>query len=156
MGDFNARHTELGDMSTLNTNGRQLFHCIQRNHLTRWETRGATHAHGGTLDHIVTFGLVEAHFNCTSIAALFSDHVALAIQYSIPARHTSPHHRPRINIPPKFCPNYIDYMTAVSPTFDKTSPEALYTSLVTETQSFIPSMYPDSTYKDVERHHPGL
>lgn len=118
--DFNERYTQLGDMSTINTNGRQLLHYIQSNHLTRWETRGATHAHGGTLDHIVSFVLVEAHFNCTvlplQLCFLFMWHSPSSTIFLLVTLH---HHRPCINIPPKYCPNYIAYMTAVSPTFEK-------------------------------------
>ncbi len=34
---------------------------------------GATHAGGGTLDHVMIFGLVAAHVTCSSIPPLFSD-----------------------------------------------------------------------------------
>lgn len=110
VGDFNARHPDIGDKSTMNRSGQQLQYYIQRNHLTRWETGGATHAREETLDHSVTSGLVAAHFMCTYIMALFSDHIALSLQYTIPVSHTSSHQRLCINIPPKYCPNYIAYV----------------------------------------------
>ena len=136
MGDFNARHPDLGDLSTLNRNGHQLKRYIQCNHLTRWDVGGATHARGGTLDHIITSGLVAARVSCASIPALFSDHVALSFRYTVPVPQRSPHHRLRITIPPKYCPNYIAYVSTLLPTFDLMSPDELYSSLVDATHSF--------------------
>lgn len=136
MGDFNSRHPDLGDLSALNRNGRQLLQYIHRNHLTRWDTGGATHSRGGTLDHILTAGLVAAQVRCSSIPALFSDHVALGFWYSVPTTHAAYNHRLRISIPPKYCPNYIAYMSSILPSFDLTSPEAFYSALVTATQDF--------------------
>ncbi|XP_076030944.1 uncharacterized protein LOC143019134 [Oratosquilla oratoria] len=62
MGDFNARHPALGDVSpTPNRAGRPLLDYIRRYRLTRWDTGGATHTRGGTIDHIITAGLVASN-----------------------------------------------------------------------------------------------
>jgi len=108
MGDFNARHPALGDLSlTSNRNGLPLLEYIRRYQLTRWDIGGATHARGGTLDHIITSGLVPSHARCSSIPTLFSDHVALGLQYSLPAGPSRAHNRTCITIPPKYCPAYV-------------------------------------------------
>ena len=79
---------------------------------------------------------MAAHVRCSSVQTLFSDHVAIGFWYSVPVGHTSTHHRLRITIPPKYCPNFIAYMSTLLPSFDLASPEALYTSLVTATHEF--------------------
>ena len=136
-GDFNARHPALGDLSgTVNRNGTRLLEYIRRNQLTRWDTAGATHARGGTLDHILTCGLVPSQVKCSSVPALFSDHVGLSIHYSLPAAPASVHTRTRIAIPPKYRPTYISYMTNLLPTFDLHCPDKLYSSLVDATHAF--------------------
>lgn len=137
IGDFNARHPALGDLSgTVNRNGTRLLEYIRRNQLTRWDTAGATHARGGTLDHILTCGLVPSHVKCSSVPALFSDHVGLSIHYSLPATRAPVHTRTRIAIPPKYRPTFITYMSNLLPTFNRHSPEILYSSLVDAIHSF--------------------
>jgi len=137
MGDFNARHPGLGDISpTPNRNGPPLLNYIRRHHLTHWNTGGATHVRGGTVDHIITYGLVASHVSCSSIPSLFSDHIALGLQYSLPTQTSLPHQRARISIPPKYCPTYVSYITSLLPTFDLLSPENLYNSLVKATHDF--------------------
>lgn len=43
MGDFNARHPELGDRpGTINRNGLRLLSYLRSHCLTRWDTGGAT------------------------------------------------------------------------------------------------------------------
>ena len=137
MGDFNARHPALGDASlTPNRGGPPLLNYIRRYRLTRWDTGGATHARGGTVDHIVTSGLVPSRVNCHSVHSLFSDHVALSLQYSLPAHAEHPYYRTRISIPPKYCPTYISYISRLMPTFDFFSPDNLLNSLVNATHDF--------------------
>ncbi|KAG0728250.1 hypothetical protein GWK47_032886 [Chionoecetes opilio] len=105
MGDFNARQPALGDASpTPNCSGLPLLNYIRHYRLTHWDTGGATHARGGTLDHNLISGLVASRVSCQSIPSPFSDHVALSLQYSLPTRPTLPHHRTRIAIPPKYFP----------------------------------------------------
>ncbi|MPC59880.1 hypothetical protein E2C01_053909 [Portunus trituberculatus] len=110
IGDFNSRHPELGDQTMLKRNGHHLLLYVKRNHLTHWDVSGATHACGGTLDHIITSGLVATHVSCTSIPTFFSDYMALSFRYSLPFQHEPPHQRLRISIPPKYCPNDILYV----------------------------------------------
>ena len=137
IGDFNARHPALGDLSgTVNRNGTLLLEYIRRNQLTRWTTGGATHAQGGTLDHILTCGLAPSQVKCTSVPALFSDHIGLSIHYTLPVAPSPVHVRSRIAIPPKYRPTYISYMANLLPTFDPHCPEKLYSSLVGATHSF--------------------
>ncbi|XP_066974195.1 uncharacterized protein [Macrobrachium rosenbergii] len=137
MGDFNARHSSLGDLAgTVNCNGNQLLQYIRRNQLTRWDTGGSTHSRGGTLDHILTCGLVPSRVQCTTVPTLFSDHVGLSIQYSLPAAPTPIYSRAYIIIPPKYTPMYISYITNLLPTFDLHCPEKLYSSLVSATHDF--------------------
>ena len=137
MGDFNARHPALGDVSiTPNRGGLPLLEHIRRYHLTHWPTGGATHTRGGTLDHIITSGLVASHVKCFSIRTLFSDHIALGLLYSLPSGPSPPHTRLRISIPPKYCPNYISYISSLLPVFDFQSPDSLYSSLVASTHEF--------------------
>ncbi|MPC48146.1 hypothetical protein E2C01_041913 [Portunus trituberculatus] len=137
MGDFNVRHPALGDISaTPNRNGIRLEDYIRRYRLRRWDTGGATHSRGGTLDYILTHGLVTFNVRCSSVPTLFSDHLALVLQYSLQSTFPPLHHRLRINIPPKYCPTYIYYMSSFFPTFNMTSPDRLYSSLVTSTQAF--------------------
>ena len=138
MGDFNARHPALGDAAAIpNRSGTPLLNYINRYRLTRWDTGGATHSRGGTLDHILTSGLVASRVRCHSIPSLFSDHLAISLQYSLPSHPTPPHHhRTRISIPPKYCPTYISYISDLLHTFDLLSPETLYTSLVDATHNF--------------------
>ena len=137
MGDFNARHPALGDVSpTPNRSGLPLLEYIRRHRLTHWPTEGATHTRGGTLDHIITSGLVASQVKCFSIRTLFSDHIGLGLQYFLPSRPFHPHTRLRITIPPKYCPNYISYISSLLPTFDVQSPENLYSSLVGSTHEF--------------------
>ena len=66
----------------------------------------------------------------------FYDHMTLKIYYTLPPAQDTFHTRSRINIPPKFCPTYIAYMTALLPTFSVDSPEELYSSLVHATHAF--------------------
>ena len=137
MGDFNARHPALGDISgSVNGNGGRLLRYIQRNQLTRWDVAGATHSHGGTLDHVLTCGLVPSQVKCASVPSLFSDHVALSLHYSLPASPPPGHTRTRISVPPKYRPTYITYITNLLPTFDFHCPEKLYSSLVDATHAF--------------------
>ena len=137
MGDFNSRHPALGDLSgTINRNGTRLLEYTRRYQLTRWDTGGATHARGGTLDHILTCGLVPSQVKCSSVPALFSDHVGLSIHYSLPTQPVPVHIRTRIAIPPKYRPTYISYMANLLPTFDLHCPEKLYSSLVDATHAF--------------------
>ncbi len=137
MGDFNARHPALGDVSpNPNRGGLPLLEHIRRHHLTHWPIGGATHSRGGTLDHIITSGLVASQVECFSIPTLFSDHVAIGLKYSLPNRPSLPHTRLRITIPPKYCPTYVSYISSLLPTFDLQSPEKLYSSLVASTHDF--------------------
>ena len=136
-GDFNARHHALGDRSgTSNRSGVLLLSYIHRHHLTRWDTGGATHSRGGTLDHVLTAGLISCRVQCSSVPVLFSDHVALRFRYSLPAVSIPPVSRLRITVPPKYCPTYISYMTRVLPSFDCADADQLYTSLVSATHDF--------------------
>uniref|UniRef100_A0A0P4VPI3 Uncharacterized protein n=1 Tax=Scylla olivacea TaxID=85551 RepID=A0A0P4VPI3_SCYOL len=136
MGDFNARHPALSDVSSIpNRSGLPLLEYIRRHRLTHWPTGGATHTRGGTLDHIITSGLVASHVKCFSIRTLL-DHIALGLQYSLPSGSSLPQTRLRITIPPKYCPNYISYISSLLPTFDFQSPENLYSSLVGSTHDF--------------------
>jgi len=137
MGAFNARHPALGGRSnTVSYSGTQVTKFIQHNHLTRWDTGGATHSQGGTLDHILTYGLAASQVKCSSVPALFSDHLALSLQYSIPTVHSSAYQRTCISIPPKYCSNYISYITGLFFKLDLGSPEKLYSSLVSLTHEF--------------------
>ena len=137
MGDFNARHPDLGDTSaTPNRSGPRLLDYVRQYRLTRWDTGGATHSRGGTLDHIFTSGLVASRVECFSIPVLFSDHVAIGLHYSIPATPLSSYGRTCIRISPKYCPTYISYMTTLLPTFNSHSPDELYSSLVKSTHDF--------------------
>ena len=137
MGDFNARHPALGDPSRfVNRNETRLLEYIRRNSLTRWNIAGATHAQGGALDHILACGLVASQVKCSSVPALFSDHMVLSVQHSLPATFSQMHTRTRIAIPPKYRPTYISYMTNHLPTFDLHCSEKLYSWLVTATHAF--------------------
>lgn len=117
MGDFNARYPALGDLPhTPHRNGTRLVEYIRRYRLSLLDTSDPTHSWGGTLDHILTFLPVASHIKCSSIPALFSDHIALALHYSLPV--TSPRRsRTHINIPPKYCPTCVSYMSSLLPTF---------------------------------------
>ncbi|ROT85799.1 hypothetical protein C7M84_006458 [Penaeus vannamei] len=129
----------LGDISpTPNRNGPPLLNYIRLQHLTHWNTGGATHVRGGTVDHIITYGLVASQVSCSSIPSLFSDHIALGLQYSLPTQTSLPHQRARISIPPKYCPTYVSYITSLPPTFDLLSLENFYNSLVPQSESHLP------------------
>ena len=119
LGDFNARHPELGDTTpTPNRNRPRFLEYIRRHRLTDWNTEGSTHSLKGTLEHILTSGLVESRVKCSSVPVLFSDHIALNLHYSITSEQSPRHARTRISIPPKYCPVYISYMTNLLPTFN--------------------------------------
>lgn len=93
MGDFNARHPDLGDVSpNPNRNGLPLLEYIRRHRLTYWPIGGATHIRGGTLDHIITSGLVASKVKCSSVTTLFSDHVAISLMYTLSNDRPSPLH----------------------------------------------------------------
>ena len=96
LGDFNARHPAIGDHSRLNRNGGCLMSYIRNHNLTRWGTGGATHSRGGTLDHILTVGLVTSCINFCSVPELFSDHIALKFSYSLPTVNATSVFRLRI------------------------------------------------------------
>ncbi len=137
MGDFNARHPALGDVAgKSNRSGTLLLQYIHRHRLTRWDSTGATHAQGGTLDHILTTGLVASKVKCSSAPDLFSDHIALSIIYTFPATPSLVYNRTRISVPSKYCPTYISCISSLLPTFDFRNPEKLYLSLVTATHDF--------------------
>ena len=136
LGDFNARHPDLGDHSRINRSGGRLLSYIRSHNLTRWDTGGATHSRGGTLDHILTFGLVMSCIDCSSVPELFSDHIALRFSYSLPHVNLPSVSRLRITVPPKYCPTYISYMTQMLPTFNFYSCDRLYADLVSATQDF--------------------
>ena len=136
-GDFNARHPALGDRSgTTNRPGALLLSYICRHHLTRWDAGGATHFRGGTLDHVLTAGLVSSRVQCSSVPSLFSDHVALLFRSSLPTVPTPPVSHLRITVPLKYCPTYVSYMARLLPAFDCASPDQLYSSLVSATHDF--------------------
>ena len=137
MGDFNARHPALGDCSSFpNSCGLRLLSYIRRLHLTRWDTGGATHSHGGTLDHVLTSGLVASRVQCSSVPALFSDHLAIRFCYSLPAVTTPSASRLRITVPPKYCPTYVQYITTMLPSFQLDTADQLYCRLVSATHDF--------------------
>ncbi|KAG7164024.1 putative RNA-directed DNA polymerase from mobile element jockey-like 53, partial [Homarus americanus] len=92
--------------------------------LSRWDTSGATHSRGSTLDHIIS-GLVASHVRSSSIPTLFSDHVAIGLPTGPPPMQS----RNRIAIPPKYCLTYNSYMSNLLPTFDLKSPKKLFSSL---------------------------
>lgn len=73
---------------------------------------------------------------CSSVPVLFSDHVALRLEYSLPAAPPPAHTRSRIVIPPKYCPTYVCYISSLLPTFNFNCPDKLYSSLVTSTHNF--------------------
>ena len=97
------------------------------------------------MDHIITYGLVASHVSCRSIPSLFSDHIALGLQYSLPTQTSLPHQRARISVPPKYCPTYVSYITSLPPTFDLLSLENFYNSLVKATHDFF--------YQNVTKPH---
>ena len=102
LGNFNARHSELGDVSpTGSKSGRCLLQYIRCNHLT--------HSRRGTLDLITVYGLVATNADCSTILGLFSDHVVRSFKYTLSAEHVHVHHRVTIIIPPEHCPTYITY-----------------------------------------------
>ena len=118
MGDFNSRHSDLGDIfGSYNRNGLLLRNYIHNHNLTRWDTGGATHSRGGTLDPLLSAGLIASRVKCFAVPALFSDHIALNFNYSLPANIDNNDTRIRISVPPKYCPNYISYMTSKLPSF---------------------------------------
>ena len=88
--DFNARHPALGDPAgTVNRNGTRLLEHTRRNQITRWDTGGATHAQGGTLEsgphpYIWTRALPSEVYVCS---ALFSDHICFSIHYFLVVPH---------------------------------------------------------------------
>ncbi|ROT83564.1 hypothetical protein C7M84_023256 [Penaeus vannamei] len=78
-----------------------LLNYIRRHHLTHWNTGGARHVRGGTLDHIVTYGLAASYVSCNSTPSIFYNHIALSLQYSLPTQISLPHQCAQISIPPK-------------------------------------------------------
>lgn len=137
MGDYNAQHPALGDVSsTPNRSGLPLLEYIRRHRLTHWPTGGPTHNRGGTLDNIITSGLVASCVKTFNIQTLFSDHDALGLKYDVPNGPSHSHTRFRITIPPKYCPNFIAYITNLLPIFDFQSSENLYSDLVGATNDF--------------------
>ncbi|KAK3878768.1 hypothetical protein Pcinc_016579 [Petrolisthes cinctipes] len=137
MGDFYARHSDLGDGSgSINRNGVRLLSYIRKHHLTRWDTGGATHCRGGTLDYILSSGLIASQVLCSSVPDLFSDHITLRFHYSLPAGLSGSATRLRIAEPPIYCPIYILFMAHVLSTLDISSAEQLYSALVSATQDF--------------------
>ena len=116
IGDFNARHPDLCDLSgSHNRNGVRVLSYLHSYCLTRWDTGGATHSRGGTVLWITL------------------DYVALSLHYSLSVRPATPVTRSRIVVPPKYCLTYISYMVRVLPTFDLSSPDHLYSDLVSAT-----------------------
>lgn len=77
MRDFSVQHPALDDVSPTSS---------RRYHLTHWNTEGATHARGGTLDCIATYGLVSFYVSRNSIPSLFSDRIALSLQNFLPTQ----------------------------------------------------------------------
>ena len=116
MRDFNGRHPALGDVSpSPNSSGLPLLEYIRRHHLTHWPKGGDT---------------------CSSMQALFCDHVALGLQYFLPSGPSLPQTRLRITISPKYFSNYVSYISSLQSTFDLQSPDDLYSSLVDSTHKF--------------------
>lgn len=69
-----------------------------------------------------------AAFQCSSVPALFSDSVALWFCCSPPSV-------PTISAP-KYCPTFISCTTHMLPVFNVTSPDQLYSNLVSATHDF--------------------
>lgn len=91
MGDFTARHPDMEDyFGSYDRNDLRLHSYIGNYQLTRWDTGGATHSRGDTLDHIHTFDLIASQINLSSLPALFSAHVALRFLYCVPIQTTAP------------------------------------------------------------------
>ncbi|KAK3893651.1 hypothetical protein Pcinc_002564 [Petrolisthes cinctipes] len=88
IGDFNAQHSDLGDGSgSINHNGVGLFSYIRKHHVTRWNTGGATHCRGGTLDYILSSGLRASQLNsCTLISRPHLQHRHTAHSWMLDAR----------------------------------------------------------------------
>ena len=104
MGDLNARHPDLHDLpSSHNRNGVHLLFYLHRHCLTRWDIESATHSLGGTLDHILIYGLIASRVLCSSVPALFSDHVALRLHYFLPDNLTILVTRSRVVVLPEYC-----------------------------------------------------
>ena len=98
MGDFNARHTSMGD-TNINQNGRAFTNFIDSRSLTVYGTTEPTHTAGGRLDYVIGKDLVHdnIHWSLTSLA---SDHFAIATTYDIDKIHIPKSDRPKITIPP--------------------------------------------------------
>ena len=101
--------------------------------LAHWGQHAYPRSHARPHHHCWLGGLASHFF---SIQALFSDHVALGVQYSLPSGPSLPQTRLRITILPKYCSNYVSCISSLQSTYDLQSPDNLYFSLVDSTHKF--------------------
>ena len=102
MGDFNARHTDLGERerNKVNQNGRQFNNFINSRSLTVYGTTAPTHIRGGRLDYVLGRNLVHDNIQWSLDTGLVSDHFAIATTYDVDEIQIPKADRPKIAIPP--------------------------------------------------------
>ena len=129
MGDFNSRHTDLGDFRR-NNNGYTLKNYIVKNDLTIYDTDTQTHLSGGRLDLILGRNLVHNNVKTNLITELVSDHFAIATEYSFPVKPQQPYKRTRISIPDNFEHHFKAHVGNWYSTYTPMSVDEFYNDLV--------------------------
>ena len=139
MGDFNARHhslEELSENTRTNKNGRTLIDFCENHQVEIVETSKVTHVAGGRLDYILYNNLPADSIKADVLHTLLSDHYALFCTYVIPSSHRDYYRRRKINVPKTLaaplCERVIDWYENYTPT----SVQDFHDNLVNITHDF--------------------
>lgn len=137
VGDFNARHPQLGDTRGRTTvNGTRLLNFVTTFDLNVQLPAHPTHFQGGYLDYSINSGVIPHNVEVATVDELSSDHFALLTTYTLPADSHTPHNRPRISIPSKYSGIFIDELSRWYSTYSPQDVSSFYADLVNFTTTF--------------------
>ncbi|KAK4318942.1 hypothetical protein Pmani_010031 [Petrolisthes manimaculis] len=138
MGDFNARHRELGSHHTNNANGVRWKAFLDATEVAVLTGNNLpTHVQGGRLDYVVTLNMPTYTVVTSLVRNLLSDHFAL--ETTIPIGSTAPANRKRLDVPTARLGQLTAYVEAwYSATRDTyTDANSLYGSLTDIIEDFV-------------------
>ncbi|KAK4321869.1 hypothetical protein Pmani_007332 [Petrolisthes manimaculis] len=138
MGDFNARHRELGSHHTNNANGVRWKAFLDATEVAVLTGNNLpTHVQGGRLDYVVTLNMPTYTVVTSLVRNLLSDHFAL--ETTIPIGSTAPANRKRLDVPTARLGQLTAYVEAwYSATRDTyTDADSLYGSLTDIIEDFV-------------------
>lgn len=137
IGDFNARHPQLGDTRNRTTvNGNALLAFITTYDLTAKIPSQPTHLLGGYIDYSINSGVIQQNVTVDTVDDLVSDHFALLTTYTVPVDTHTSHLRPKVTIPRKYSGIYVEHLSHWFSTYTPQDVPSFYADLVAFTTKF--------------------